>query len=111
MSAMTYNQIDAQVAENGGRGKVHRAIEPAKTLGETGEAITANQLKALGAMGYPGSQAGYPSRQGMTKAQASQLIDYFNRHKTWEGAPGDPGTTTEANETDELTDPFAGEEN
>lgn len=107
----TYDQIDAQVEANGGRGKVHRAIEPAKTLSETGEAITAPQLKALGAMGYPGSAEGFPSRTTMTKAQASQIIDYFNRHKTWEGAPGDPGTSTEANETDELTDPFAGEEN
>lgn len=108
----TYQQIDEQVAANGGKGKVYRQFEPAKTVGETGEAITAPQLKALGAMQYPGSATGFPTRKTMTKAQASQLIDYYNRHKKWEGAPGDPGTTTEANDTEEiLTDPFAEEGN
>jgi hypothetical protein len=107
-SGPTNDQINQAVRESGGRGTVATNLVPSG-----GDAITDPQRKALGAMKYPGSAAGWPSRSGMTKEQASQLIDYYNRHKTWDGAPGDPGQTTEAAEPAEdeeaLTDPFAEE--
>lgn len=117
----TYGQIDAAAEAGGGRGKVYRQIEPAQTVGETGEAITGPQIKKLATQGYPGTAAGWPSRKLMTKAQASQVINYFERHGTWKDAPGDPmrsagshrdpGTTTEATVVEDLSDPFAeGEE-
>jgi len=106
--APTNDQINQAVKESGGRGTVATNLVPSG-----GDGITDPQRKALGAMKYPGSAAGWPSRSTMTKEQASQLIDYYNRHKGWEGAPGDPGTSTEALvieapvEDEVLTDPFA----
>lgn len=89
----TNQQINERTADNGGRGRV---VEALPSRGAYDVPISAPQRNLLGKLAYPGSAAGWPSRKTMTKAQASVLIDYYDRHQTWEGAPGDPGTTTEA---------------